>query len=241
MSSQPSSPDLLKPRMYSGVPQEERARLRRERLIEAGIDVFGRLGFAQATMRDLCAHARLSERYFYESFRNTQDVFDTVCKQLIQGLMDTIRNAITQAPLNERAMLEAGLRAFLQFMKDDPRRVQIVLIDCVWMENMKMRNGRSELLTYQHVIQTLTQGFYPQLSADIDVKLAASGLVGTAIHTAIAWSHEGFKADLESVLKHNLSAWSGLRHWMKLSTTGKNATPKQADLVAHVRNVFKTD
>lgn len=239
MSSQPITNDSLKPRMYSGMPQEERARLRRERLIEAGIEVFGRLGFAQATMRDICAHARLSERYFYESFRNTQEVFDTVSQDLVKELMDVIRGAVTQAPLDEKALLMAGLRAFLQFIKDDPRRVQIMLVDGVWMEQMKVRHGQSGLLTYRQVIQTLTQSFHPLLSAEIDVNLAASGLVGTAIHTTIAWADDGFKSDIESVLLHNLSAWGGLRRWMKRTVPGSEATPPQAEVIQRVRGVFR--
>jgi AcrR family transcriptional regulator len=239
MSSQPVPPDVLKSRTYSGVPQQERARLRRERLIESAIEVFGRLGLAKTTMRDICAQARLSDRYFYESFRNTQEVFDTVGQQLIEQLMMTISGAVMQAPPNEKAMLTAGLRAFLQFIKDDPRRVQIVLVDGVWMDQMKTREGKSELITYRHVIQTLTQGFYPRLSADIDINLAASGLVGTAIHTGIAWAQSGFKADIESVLTHNLTAWAGLKHWMKVAVPKSDAAPAVSNIVEHVLDVFR--
>ena len=155
--------------------------------------------------------------------------------------MRTISGAVTQAPLDEKSLLMAGLRAFLQFIKDDPRRVQIVLVDGVWMEQMKARRGQSELITYRQVIQTLTQGFHPLLSADIDVNLAASGLVGTAIHTAIAWADDGFKADIESVLSHNLSAWGGLRRWMKRTVPGSEAMPPPSEVVQRVRGVFKLD
>lgn len=240
MSLQPPPADV-KPRMYSGVPLEERTRLRRRRLIDAGIEVFGQQGFARATMRDICAQSRLSERYFYESFKSTHEVFDTVFKHLVRDLMAAVSGAIMQAPLNEEALLESGLGAFLRFIRDDPRRVQIILIDGVWREQSKLREGQSALLVYQQVIETLTQGLHPQVSTEIDLKLAASGLVGTAVHTAIAWSDTGFKADLDSVVKHNLFAWAGLRRWMQLTVPGSETVPAPDDIVAHVRQVFKPD
>ncbi|WP_290660421.1 TetR/AcrR family transcriptional regulator [Aquabacterium sp.] len=231
----------MKPRMYSGVPQEERTRLRRRRLIDAGIEVFGRQGFARATMRDICAQSRLSERYFYESFKSTPEVFDTVFKHLVRDLMAAVSGAIMQAPPTEKTLLEAGLEAFLRFIRDDPRRVQIILIDGVWREQSKLREGQSELFTYQQVIETLTQGLHPRMSTEIDLKLAASGLVGTAVHTAIAWADTGFKADIDSIVKHNLFAWGGLGRWMKMTVPGSEVVPEQSELVAHVRSVFKPD
>ncbi len=240
MPLQPPSADV-KPRMYSGVPQEERVRLRRQRLVDAGIDMFGRQGFARTTMRDICVQARLSERYFYESFKSTHEVFDTVFMHLVRDLMSAVSGAIMQAPSSERMLVEAGLRAFLHFIRDDPRRVQIILIDGVWREQSRLREGRSELMAYQQVIETLTQGLHPRVSTEIDLKMAASGLVGTAIHTAIAWSESGFKADIDSVVKHNLSAWGGLGRWMKLTVPGSEVVPPPSEIVVHVRGVFKPD
>ena len=240
MSLPPPSADV-KPRMYSGVPLEERTRLRRRRLIDAGIEVFGRQGFARATMRDICAQSRLSERYFYESFKSTHEVFDTVFQHLLRDMMAAVSGAIMQAPLSEKSLLEAGLGAFLRFIRDDPRRVQIILIDGVWREQSKLREGQSALMAYQQVIETLTQGLHPRLSTEIDLKLAASGLLGTAIHTTIAWADTGFKAEVDSVVKHNLFAWGGLGRWMKLTVPGSEEVPAPSELVAHVRSVFKPD
>ena len=225
--------------MYSGVPQEERTRLRRRRLLDAGIEVFGQQGLGRATMRDICTNARLSERYFYESFKSTHDIFDTVYELLVRDLMAAVSKAVMDAPLLEHAILESGLRAFLGFIQQDPRRVQIMLIDGAWREHERTRAGLPHVIAYQQLIQTLTQGLHPEVSPEIDLKLAASGLVGTAIHTAIAWSETGFKADVESVVKHNLSAWGGLRRWMKMTAPGSESMPAQSELVAHVRQVFR--
>lgn len=239
MSLQTTPSDPSKSRMYSGVPQEERTRLRRRRLLDAGIEVFGRQGLSQATMRDICANARLSERYFYESFKSTNDIFDAVYELLVRDMTTAISSAVMDAPPVESTLLESGLRAFFNFIHQDPRRVQILLIDGVWRGQTRLREGLSQVQAYQHLIQTLTLGLHPKLSPEINPGLVASGLVGAAIHAAIAWAETGFQADLDSVVKHNLSAWNGLRRWMKTSAPGSEATPEEAELVAHVRQVFR--
>jgi AcrR family transcriptional regulator len=45
---------------------------RRERLIAAAVDVYGEVGYRNATVRAICQRARLTERYFYEAFGSNE-------------------------------------------------------------------------------------------------------------------------------------------------------------------------
>jgi len=235
-SSQASPPS--KSRTYSGVPAEERTRLRRARLIEAATEAFGRVGYAQATMRNICVEARLAERYFYESFDSTKTIFETVCRIQIDQLIQRVGEALSSAPVIDRNFVESGLRAFLEFVREDPRRVQIVLIDGVWMDQLRVREGQSELVGYGRVIRNLAQGFHPDLAREINVEMAASGLIGMAIHTAIDWARTDFQLSLEDVLKHNLYAWGGLGGWAKSAHKGSRTRAAQAERRAWVRKAF---
>jgi AcrR family transcriptional regulator len=47
---------------YGGVPLAERRALRRERLIAAAADVYGEMGYRNATVRSICQRANLTER-----------------------------------------------------------------------------------------------------------------------------------------------------------------------------------
>ncbi len=236
-SSSQASPSS-KSRTYSGVPAEERTRLRRARLIEAATEVFGRVGYAQATMRNICVEARLAERYFYESFDSTKTIFETVCRIEIDQLIQRVGEALSSAPVIDRNFVESGLRAFLEFVREDPRRVQIVLIDGVWMDQLRVREGQSELVGYGRVIRNLAQGFHPDLAREINVEMAASGLIGMAIHTAIDWARTDFQLSLEDVLKHNLYAWGGLGGWAKSAHKGSRTRAAQAERRAWVRKAF---
>lgn len=229
---------MSKSRTYSGVPAEERTRIRRERLLEAATDVFGRVGYAQTTMRNICVEARLAERYFYESFDSIKTIFETVCRAQIDKLIHCIGDALAQSPVVDKDFVESGVRAFLQFVRDDPRRVQIVLIDGVWMDQMRVREGNSELVGYGRVIRNLTQGFHPDLAREINVEMAASGLIGMAIHTAIDWARTDFQMSLDDVLKHNMYAWGGLGYWAKTSHKGSQTKAAQAERRAWVRKAF---
>ncbi|MDI9917518.1 TetR family transcriptional regulator, partial [Rhodococcus sp. IEGM 1379] len=77
------------PRRYAGLSGDQRAALRRESLLEAGLEVFSAAGNRGATMTAICAHAKLTERYFYESFTSR----DELLQKVLDGIADEIRGA----------------------------------------------------------------------------------------------------------------------------------------------------
>jgi AcrR family transcriptional regulator len=81
-------------RPYGGVKAEARRQERRQRLLDAGLEVFGHKGYHHTTVRDICVAAGLTERYFYESFKSLRLLFDAVHEQLRNELLQ-----ITSTPL----------------------------------------------------------------------------------------------------------------------------------------------
>ena len=77
------------PRRYAGLSGDQRAALRRETLLEAALEVFAATGKSGATMTAICAHAKLTERYFYESFTSR----DEVLQKVLDGIADEVREA----------------------------------------------------------------------------------------------------------------------------------------------------
>ncbi len=74
-------------RHYAGQSAEARALARRDRLIEAAVGVYGAQGYRNATVKAVCEAAGLTERYFYESFDNSEALlvaaFDRVAHWVI--------------------------------------------------------------------------------------------------------------------------------------------------------------
>jgi len=73
-------------RQFKGLSLSERKLARRTKLIEAGIEAYGTQGFFSVTVKDICREAGLTERYFYESFKKSEQLFQTIFLQLIEEL-----------------------------------------------------------------------------------------------------------------------------------------------------------
>ncbi|MFF3288708.1 TetR family transcriptional regulator [Streptomyces sp. NPDC003023] len=71
-------------RRYGGRGAAERQQERRSRLVDAGLEVFGTVGYAAASVRQLCREAGLTERYFYESFQGREELLRAVYDRLIE-------------------------------------------------------------------------------------------------------------------------------------------------------------
>jgi AcrR family transcriptional regulator len=111
-------------RTYGGVSAEDRRIDRRARLIEAGFDVLGGDGLAKVTMTAVCGRAALTERYFYESFRNLSELQLAMFDELAAELAETIVSAIEAAPAALLPRCRAAANALISVLVADPRRAR---------------------------------------------------------------------------------------------------------------------
>lgn len=118
-------------RRYSGMEPSERAMERHHRFVQAGLEIFGTVGYQGATIKSLCQGAGLSERYFYESFATREHLLGAVYEQLNTQLARQINNAMTAPGLELLGSLRAGLAAVVNFMLEDPRHAHIMLVEIV--------------------------------------------------------------------------------------------------------------
>lgn len=68
-----TEPSDRRPHRFAGMSKEGRRNARRQVFLEAGIDVIGEVGIADAKVRAICERAGLTERYFYEGFSTLQE------------------------------------------------------------------------------------------------------------------------------------------------------------------------
>jgi AcrR family transcriptional regulator len=214
---------LASKRRYAGASAQERQDQRRARLIEASYDVFGTEGYANATMRLVCAKARLTERYFYENFNSLYDLFVVVHRRISSQcakLIEARRNEVPDVdPLGKSRV---SIQAFLEFIKEDPRRARIMLTDAVTTGLSSVSNVHAAVNTYVPYLRNRIDMFFPHLKqADmgLDLELVASGLIGLIIHVSTVWAEKGFVTPVEKVLDHIIYAWRGLSLWLEENNT----------------------
>src|ERR1700748_748723 len=108
-----SAPATTGKRNFRGVSPEDRKAERRKRLVEAGLEAFGVHGFLGVGVREICALAKLTERYFYESFENREAFFAAVYSEAAHRIREAIAAAHARARPEPTEFARAGLEATL--------------------------------------------------------------------------------------------------------------------------------
>lgn len=191
-----------KERQFKGLSLSERKQQRREKLIEAGIEAYGTQGFFSVTVKDICNEAKLTERYFYESFKKSENLFQTIFLQLIDQLQQNVMQAIVQASADPKKMIESGLTALLTTLKNDPRMARIIYIDAMLVQELHNQATIHETMArFDQMIQAFVMLSMPHIKKTEDeISLVASGLNGYVTQIAIRWVMSGFKQSMEQVL-----------------------------------------
>lgn len=199
-------------RRYGGILAEDRQRQRRAKLIEGALEVFGTKGFHAATVREVCVAAHLTERYFYESFKTLAELFLALYAQLRQELMVKTLDALEQAERTALTQLEQGMRVFLVFIRDDPRRGRIMLVDALGVDHRVAAASGATAREYADLLRAnlnslVLAGGTPE---GISLDLLADGLIGMNVLLAARWMQDGFAQPLDLVVQTNLLPYRGL-------------------------------
>ncbi len=217
---------------------QDRVAQRRALLLVAALEAFGTRGFHAVTVREICAGAGLTERYFYESFKSLEALFSALYLQLNGQLKQATLAALIAANANSSAsdsssridvLAGAALRVLLEFIRDDPRRARVMLIDAISISHDVQQISGQITREYMELTRRFIDQLFPDAaSRGVDLDLIASGLLGSNIHIATHWVREGLKTPFDVVLCNCLAIYQALgAYWPKLaaSTMPDKPTP----------------
>jgi AcrR family transcriptional regulator len=188
-------------RSFRGIAPEARKQLRRQQLIDAGIEAFGKRGFHAVTVREICSKAQLTERYFYESFSGLDVLFTAVYSQLNTELRSATLEVLANTARQPMELAEAALQIFFEYVRNDPRRARIMLIEAVSIGHDSRRIAEEATRGFMVLIRDVVDQLMPEArKLGIDIDLLAAALVGANVHVATRWLQEQFATPLEKVM-----------------------------------------
>lgn len=115
-------------RAYRGVSAENRTRRRRDALLDAALDCLHAEGLSGASVRSVCLRARLTPRYFYESFAGLDELLVAVVDAVAGEVADRALAALAGAPGRLPAQVRAAIDAGYGVVADDPRKATALLV-----------------------------------------------------------------------------------------------------------------
>jgi AcrR family transcriptional regulator len=179
MAQETSSSDGTALRPYRGVSATDRRDRRRQRLIDAGLELFGTRGIAAVGIVDVCAEAGLTKRYFYENFASIDTLADAVFEHVTGNLVAAVAPAIAAgAGRDPRPALTVYARAILS----DPRVLRLLAVE----------SQAGPLQKYRDEFPTRAVELWFAFAADAsppptELRLKAYGFIGAALQIGIAW------------------------------------------------------
>lgn len=165
-------------------------------------------------MRLICAHARMTDKYFYEHFESLDDIFLQVRQRLAVQLMEEIMQVLAKPAADPVLTIRHALTAFFEYVKADPRRARILLLDAMSFSLTSTEVAKNRLGWYATLIEGRLKARYPNLPPHLDYKLIASGFLGQVTYVAAVWALQNFDTPVDHLVDHASYAWMGLHHWL---------------------------
>jgi AcrR family transcriptional regulator len=196
------APSTRAPRLYRGMSAAERHAQRRERLLEAGLELFGTQGYAATSIRAVSAAASLNSRYFYESFSSREDLLWHVYRRIIRESMTNVIEATAGAQtLQEQA--RAGLRASWKVVTEDPRKARVLALEVVGVSDRLEQMRRQSRHAFADVLvrngMAMAGG---SVTLRMDPVLTARSLMGAVVQVLADWVNGDVDTPVEEIVEH---------------------------------------
>ncbi|AGW90434.1 MULTISPECIES: TetR/AcrR family transcriptional regulator [Cupriavidus] len=195
----PMTTELSPARRYRGAEAEERRAQRRSQLIAAAVQVYGERGYQNATVKAVCEAAGLTERYFYESFANSEALLLASYETVTRKLLHTLARAGEENGESGEQRALAMLRAYFGALQCEPRAARVFLVEIRGVSKLVDEALAISLSEFGALLaRTLLAGgregreFDPMLSA---------GVAGGIVHVALYWIRNGYAPDVDTVAR----------------------------------------
>ena len=186
-------------RIWGGTTLGERRAARRRQLVETGLDLLGGEAPGAVSVRAACRGAKLTERYFYESFADRDAlvlaVYEDVADEARTALEDATRTATDPVDVARRSV-----EAMVGLMVDDPRKGRVLLVAPITESALASRT-----MELAPVITAIIRSQLPPGTSERTRNLIATGLLGALMSLFHAYLQGTLQVSREVFVEHCVS------------------------------------
>jgi len=162
--------------------REERAEMKRERILEEALTVFAEKGYHGANIADIARRLEMGHGTFYRYFENKHDIFIELINRVLQKLavVLTEQNPKEANSREEyRRQLEGIGETFMRLHWEDPRIGRLVFYEALGAgaevrQTLERMNDLSVLATQEYLKNGIDKGY---MRANLDVSVTARALM----------------------------------------------------------------
>ena len=193
-------PNAKSAQRYRGASIEERRATRRSALIEAAIAAEGDRGYRNATVKAVCDEAGVTERYFYESFSNSEALLVASFETVTDILREKMERAAVDAGCSSAKRICAILNAYYGALQENPNAARVFLVEIGGVSPTIDEVLSKSLHSFAALLHdTLADGATVGDPSAADTLLRA-GVVGAIVRIALTWIESGYRASVDTVV-----------------------------------------
>jgi hypothetical protein len=158
------------------------------------VAVYFERGKTHTTVKDLIETDGLTDRYFFESFANSEELLIASFNAVTYGVLEEITGAARQAGRSRVARARAMLHTYFAALQREPRSARVFLVEIRGVSRAVDKAFDTALRAIgAEVARYLVP---PGVPAD---PLLEAGIVGGVIHIALRWIEDGYEPDIGTV------------------------------------------
>lgn len=191
----------VKDGVYGGVAAQDRKVLRRTKLLDATLAVWGSEGGPPLTMTRVCAEAGLTERYFYESFTGLDQAQIAVMERVAAEIAERTVAALASTPGDPAARVRAAIGAFVQILTDDPRKGRVAIVESATVDAVRAPRARMLRQFAELAAQEARELYGPQAWSESEGRLAATMFIGGLAELVTTWIEGSLEATPDQIVE----------------------------------------
>ncbi|MFF5773262.1 TetR/AcrR family transcriptional regulator [Streptomyces californicus] len=169
-------------RSWGGTTLADRRAARRRSLLDVAERLAGEEGAAAVTVRSVCRAARLTDRYFYESFAGRDDLILAAFERVADEARSALEEAVALSAAQPEVRARAAVSAFVALVLAAPHKGRLLLLEPFADPALGAHSHR-----LMAVFTELVGGQLPGAVDDADRRMAAHALVGGLASLFAGW------------------------------------------------------
>ena len=171
--------------------------LRKQQILQAAIEVFGKGNFENANIAEIARKAGVAEGTIYQYFKNKQDLFFSIPRERTKAFSQELDQHI-QGVSDAREKIRRFVWYYLYFFKTNPDYARSLMLEMRVSRDFRKSSSYNGIRRFtSQALDILREGQEQGvIRRDIDLYLSRQLLLGVLEHVVTRWLLKGEREDM---------------------------------------------